>query len=135
MQVHATEFRHGRFLVLGSFLVVSGLIAIIAGCGLLFFGDPCGGGVNTLSIFCPCTDDAECDDGSRCTADSCLPSPDNRCQVIDLCPEQCVETFNGYECVECLADSDCADNDPCTADSCTDRICTFQPFECDDEAP
>ena len=135
MQNYHTDSRHRRLFLMGS--VIAGFVSFAATHGCGFLSEPCaGGGVNQLTIICPCADDAECDDGNECTADLCGPPGANFCLNVPLCDlEHCVETVNGFACVECLADSECADNDPCTADSCTDRICTFQPFACDDEAP
>ena len=75
-----------------------------------------------------CSDDADCDDGNPCTADSC-PGINKLC-VFEPIPD-CCET-----------DADCDDGNPCTVDSCpdVDNLCLFEPIvdccitdaDCDD---
>ncbi|MCO6437686.1 MAG: calcium-binding protein [Phycisphaerae bacterium] len=77
----------------------------------------------------PCTDDAECQDGSFCNGEeSCA---DGMCVAAeDLCAEG--EFCNEAEdrCDECQEDADCDDGDLCTNDVCADGACEHPPVEC-----
>ncbi len=64
-----------------------------------------------------------CDDGDKCTIDTC--DPDTGC-IFTLIPD-----------CECVEDSDCTDNNVCTgAESCVDNQCLpGTPLTCDDGNP
>ncbi len=79
------------------------------------FCDAVVGSCVTISVPECCQGVAECDDGDRCTEDSCLS--DGRCwhQAIPGCDDPCAGA--------------CDDNDPCTIDRCTaDGRCLFEPI-------
>lgn len=66
-----------------------------------------------------CSTDADCDDDSLCTQDSCN-SATNECEYnpASPLPPQC-DPF------ECNVDSDCNDSDQCTLDTCENLICVY----------
>ncbi len=107
-----------------------------------------------LALAIPCTDDAQCEDGSVCTVDTCdddgacvasplncndvVPctldscDPDTGC-VHDLDDSLCTdgEDCNGVEvchatsgCVYAAPPVDCNDDDVCTDDSCAGAVCS-----------
>lgn len=104
-----------------------------------------------------CIQNAECDDGSSCTIDTCVNgkcvfTPIN-CDDGDPCtsdtcdrgvclhtPIQCndgnsctVDTCENGACV--FTPVDCSDGDPCTVDTCTGGNCSSMPLNCDDGDP
>ncbi len=98
--------------------------AVIAGCGLtLDYGPPStmDGSVADTGSGCA----SSCDDGLRCTADSCSAGT---CQHNDTCTgnTDCVSRGGAGECRRaCTSASDCTDDNPCTDDVCdpTDHHC------------
>ncbi len=83
---------------------------------------------------CPCTDNAQCDDGDRCTDDSCdlltgcVNSPVN-CDDGDTCTLNSCDPVTG--CV--YPPNTCDDGDACTDDACVPASgCMNSPINCDD---
>lgn len=75
-----------------------------------------------------CSDDADCNDLSDCTLDTC--EPDGFCSFALACAEDhCIED----QCVECITGAECVDDDLCTTDTCTNNVCIFASVDCDDQ--
>lgn len=96
-----------------------------------------------------CAADSACDDGSSCTADSCV---DGQCESLPLEGEGCCSTSDDCsdgdsctleqcstsQCQEsdepicCAVDPDCDDGNFCTEDQCGPDGCSYSPVDCDD---
>jgi len=63
--------------------------------------------------------DQECDDGDRCTWDTCVDT-----DAGFTCHH---ESTGGRGCEGCGWDQQCIDNDPCTSDFCLNGSCQHQP--------
>jgi hypothetical protein len=95
------------------------------------------------------TDEAACDDGNPCTADTCLPNgtclygfAGGPCDDGDACTEADVcAQVKGFKIAACQGNAKmCQDNNPCTHDSCDkDAGCQFpmkqDGEQCDDGNP
>lgn len=89
-----------------------------------------------------CFDDAQCDDGNLCTADSCDQalgcqhvSIADQCDDGNLCTTDSCDPQLG--CVSSpIAESACDDSSECTFDSCAPSVgCTHVQRSCDDDNP
>ena len=80
-------------------------------------GDSCTGGACKGGALKPC------DDGNKCTIDSC-----------DANNGLCVHDKLAGCSKPCGADADCKDDNPCTTESCDSGVCATKPLEatCDD---
>jgi hypothetical protein len=107
-------------------------------------GEECDDGNNEIQDGCEpdctftCTEDADCDDGNICTADSC--TDDNQCENTpqnegDSCQDGDGTCQNG-SCLptDCTIDADCSDGNPCTTETCNnDMMCeSTGAKDCDD---
>lgn len=99
-----------------------------------------------------CASSADCDDGNRCTVDTCMDGEcwvsrepgcaecgtDADCDDAFRCSsERCVAGLCQYdwsgEC-ECLDDTDCEDGDPTTGDRCVSYRCVHESRTCASDA-
>jgi len=113
---------------------------------------------NTVKNECvECLEDAQCDDGNKCTEDSCNLAnntcdnkailncclSDEDCKDNDVCTSDTCKTENGT-CQNdpidgcCTSEEQCNDNDDCTTDACVENTCSNdlgQSYECSDSNP
>ncbi|HEX4823792.1 MAG TPA: hypothetical protein VFV19_05740 [Candidatus Polarisedimenticolaceae bacterium] len=89
-----------------------------------------------------CQTDAECDDGSPCTVDTCNPAT-GQCQYANVPNGTTCDDGNpcttGTRCISgtCGTPVVCNDGNPCTIDHCSPTAggCVFTPVVCDDANP
>eukprot|EP01090_Pellita_catalonica_P012016 TRINITY_DN251_c0_g2_i1.p1 TRINITY_DN251_c0_g2~~TRINITY_DN251_c0_g2_i1.p1 ORF type:complete len:452 (+),score=69.74 TRINITY_DN251_c0_g2_i1:58-1356(+) len=77
-----------------------------------------------------CFANSQCDDGDRCTDDSCDTST-GKCRFVGKSCRtgQKCDGRDGV-CKECVATSDCDDSNRCTNDRCVDGRCKFDAISC-----
>jgi hypothetical protein len=77
-----------------------------------------------------CLEDADCDEGFRCSGKECIPAvectSDKDCKALGMiCDKE-----SGY-CVECLADFDCAEDHFCSVEQCVPDVCEPGALTCE----
>ncbi|MCO4762094.1 MAG: hypothetical protein KC502_11355 [Myxococcales bacterium] len=101
-----------------------------AGCVHVANTKPCDADGNPCTVDDTCSGKAcvagskkSCDDGQKCTADSCDPK-------TGACKHEVIVGCGGF----CKTDAHCDDSNTCTSDKCTDSKCVWTPVSsgCDD---